>query len=201
MSDIHISEGRILGDRDFPPMLVNIESEKTEHDGFFKINSLSFTHELYDGTMSAPTEREIFLRGNSVAVLLYKTDSKEIVLTRQFRLPTLEFHKNGDEYVFENDGQLTEPVAGMLKNGESPIDRAIKEVRQETGYIVENLQTMARFYVSPGGTSEKIFLYYAEITDADRAPESDQIIAGVKTGPRKYSRPPYTCRRFHQRSV
>ena len=124
----------------------------------------------------------VFDRGDAVAVILYKKDSKEIILTRQFRAPTLRYRKVEDQFVPSNDGQLDETIAGMQRGNENVEDCAIREVWEETGYIIDHnrLEKIALFYPSPGGTSERIYLFYAEITDADRDPKRSQEVAGVE---------------------
>ena len=39
---------------------------------------------------------------------------------------------------------------------------------EEIGYRAGDLTHIATFYVSPGGTSERIMLYYAEVGNTDR---------------------------------
>src|SRR5579872_1427656 len=38
---------------------------------------------------------------------------------------------------------------------------------EETGYNVETLQLINTFYLSPGGSSERVLLYYASVTPGD----------------------------------
>jgi ADP-ribose pyrophosphatase len=51
----------------------------------------------------------------------------------------------------------------MIDPGESPEQAARREILEETGYRVDNLVHISTFFVSPGGSSERIVLYYAEI--------------------------------------
>ena len=39
---------------------------------------------------------------------------------------------------------------------------------EETGYRIRHPELIGRFFVSPGGTSERVFLYFAEVGNADR---------------------------------
>jgi ADP-ribose pyrophosphatase len=39
---------------------------------------------------------------------------------------------------------------------------------EETGYQIRDLKLISMFFSSPGGTSERIFLYFAEVREADR---------------------------------
>jgi ADP-ribose pyrophosphatase len=110
--------------------------------------------------MSAAQKRLVFERGDSAAVLLFNRDRRCLVLVRQFRAPTLG---KGCE-----DGWITETVAGLIDAGETPEATAIRETMEETGYRISELQHIATFFASPGGSSERVFLYYAETSESDR---------------------------------
>jgi nudix-type nucleoside diphosphatase (YffH/AdpP family) len=169
-----------VGQDNIRKMSVEIHDRERGYDGFFKIDRLTTTHELHAGGTSRRTW-EVFERGVAVAVVLYKSDSKEIVLVRQFRAPTLEYSETQGTLVPKNDGQLDEIIAGMQQNDETYAQCAIRETREETGYVVkpDGLELICQFYASPGGSSERIFLYYAVVTDADLAPGFDGTRAGA----------------------
>ena len=40
-------------------------------------------------------------------------------------------------------------------------------MREELGYKIEHLRFISRFYTSPGGSSERVHLYYCAVADAD----------------------------------
>jgi ADP-ribose pyrophosphatase len=82
-------------------------------------------------------------------------------MINQFRYPTLE----------KGPGWLDEIVAGSLPEGETPEACIIREVQEETGYQVENLHAIATFYMSPGGTSERVLLYYGEVSGEPKTTE------------------------------
>jgi nudix-type nucleoside diphosphatase (YffH/AdpP family) len=63
---------------------------------------------------------------------------------------------------------LTEIPAGMVESGETPEACIRREVREESGYEIAGLEPIGTFYLSPGGSSERTILYYAEVTDAGR---------------------------------
>jgi ADP-ribose pyrophosphatase len=56
----------------------------------------------------------------------------------------------------------------MIDTGEAPEAAAIRETLEETGYRIREPELIGRFFVSPGGSSERVFLYFAEVGDADR---------------------------------
>jgi nudix-type nucleoside diphosphatase (YffH/AdpP family) len=163
---------------DIRNMKVTIHGVQTAYDGFFKIIKLDTEHDRYGGDDPIRNEWEVFERGDSVGVVLYRKDTQEVVLVRQYRAPTLRY----DGRRALNDGQLDETIAGRYVPGkrESHAECAAREVHEETGYQVspERLVPISQFYVSPGGTSERIYLYYAEVTEADRDPSAKGNVAG-----------------------
>lgn len=97
--------------------------------------------------------REIFDHGNAATVLLYNPDEKTVLLTRQFRLAT---YVNGNA-----DGMLTETPAGLLEEGEAPEKTMLREIKEETGYEIENVQKIYEAYSSAGAYTELIHFYVA----------------------------------------
>ena len=139
---------------------VIVRSKRRVFDGYFKLDEVTVSHRQFDGTMSADKQLLIFERGDAVAALIFNRDSGEVVLVEQFRAPTLEKGRN--------DGWMIEAPAGMIRGDESPEQAVIREVFEETGYRIEDPEHIATFFSSPGGTSERIFLFYAVVEDADR---------------------------------
>ena len=43
-----------------------------------------------------------------------------------------------------------------------------RELEEEIGYRVTSLQHVSTFYLSPGGLSERIFLFYARVSTTQR---------------------------------
>lgn len=123
----------------------------------FRIVEARLSFERYDGTMSREVVRLSVERGDSVAAVLHDTSRDAIVLTEQFRYPT---HHKGP-------GWLLELPAGVLGADEQPIEAIQREVAEEVGYAVSTLEPIGMFYVSPGGTSERIQLFYAQVTPAE----------------------------------
>jgi nudix-type nucleoside diphosphatase (YffH/AdpP family) len=139
---------------------VKVHKQNRILDDFFKVDEMIVSHQKTDGSMSAEQRRLIFERGNSAAVLLFNTESKCVVLVNQFKAPTLGKGRQ--------DGWINETVAGIVERHEKPESTAVREVMEETGYRINRLEPIATFFSSPGGTSEMIYLYYAEVTNADK---------------------------------
>lgn len=109
--------------------------------------------------MSAEITRLVFERGDSVAMLLHDPEKDTLLLCEQFRAPTLT---NGS-------GWIVELPAGILEAEEDPEDCARREAIEETGFSPRLLKRIACVYPSPGGCSERIHLYYAQVSLTDRA--------------------------------
>jgi ADP-ribose pyrophosphatase len=135
-----------------------IQRQEVFHRFVFRIDELKLQHERYDGSMSAEISRLILNRGDSVAMLLHDSESRQLLFCEQFRAPTLD----------KGPGWLLEVPAGMLEAGEDPEECARREAIEETGFSPRTLRKIACVYLSPGGSSERIHLFYAEVSLSDK---------------------------------
>jgi len=143
-----------------------IERERRVFDDFFKIDEFLVSHERIDGTMSAGQKRLVFERGDAVAVLLLNVDMKSVVLVEQFRVAVSVGRRRDDQST--PDGWIIETVAGVIDANEAPEAAAIRETFEETGYQIREPRLISKFFTSPGGASERVFLYFAEVTETNR---------------------------------
>lgn len=144
---------------------VEIKRKQRVFNDFFKVDEVWVKYEKFDGSMTEPVRRLSFERGDAVAVLVYNPDRECVIMTSQFRYPS--YHIGG--------GWLTEVVAGILEPDEQPEDTVRREVQEEIGYRVNEIIPVHTFYTSPGGSSERVFLYYAEVKDSDRVSEGGGV--------------------------
>lgn len=128
-----------------------ILNKQTLYNGFFRMEKYHLQHELFAGGWSGEMHRELFERGNCVAVVLYDPKRDEVILIEQFRVGAIENPINTP--------WLIEIVAGIMEAGESPEDVAKREAFEEAGCEISELIKINRFYLSPGGSSEKITLF------------------------------------------
>jgi ADP-ribose pyrophosphatase len=133
---------------------VEIRSRRSLLTGFFHIEEVELCHRRLDGAMSAPLTRLNLDRGDGAAVVLHDAQRRVVTLVRQFRYPTWE----------KGPGWLLELVAGVVETGREPDAVARAEAREEAGYEVSELECLGTFYLTPGGSAERIFLYYAPVS-------------------------------------
>lgn len=113
--------------------------------------------------------REIIRHPGAVAVLAIQDD--RMLVVEQYRKPL-------------GRNQVEIP-AGKLDPGELPMDAAIRELEEETGYRAHSLLPLGSFYTSPSFADEIIHLYVAEQlrageahTDVDEFLEMDRMTLG-----------------------
>ncbi len=131
---------------------VKILSDSTLYKGWSTLKKYIIDYTRQDGNKEKQV-REIYNSGDGAAVLLYNPTDKKILLIRQFRLPALlHGHK---------DGFIIECCAGMLDELH-PQEAIIKEIREETGYIVKDVVKIYEAFATPGAHMEKIHFYTAK---------------------------------------
>ncbi len=131
---------------------VRILDKSTVYDGYFKLVKYRYQHTLFDGGWSEVVERELFERGRAAAVLPYDPAIDSVLLIEQCRAGALES---------ECSPWLMEVIAGIIDPGESPGDVVKREAIEEAGCTLGELMPIAKFFVSPGGSTEVASLYFA----------------------------------------
>src|SRR5688572_6328687 len=87
----------------------------------------------------------------------------DVILIRQYR------HAAGT--------RLLEICAGGLNPGEDPLEAARRELEEETGYLAGKLVERARFWTTPGFTTEFMYLYEAtDLVKTQTHLDADEII-------------------------
>ncbi len=141
------------------------ETEDYRFGGLFRIVRATLRYRRFDGEMSAAVQRINFERGESVGVLLFDPKAEAVILVRQFRYPV---YAGLEPEVRVGAGAqkawTLEIVAGMQDRGRTVRAVAHSELLEEAGYEFQgSLQPIAIIYASPGGTSERIHLFLAEV--------------------------------------
>jgi nudix-type nucleoside diphosphatase (YffH/AdpP family) len=136
---------------------VHIESMQTLAQARGKLISVSFRQRRRDGEWQQ-RKREIYDNGNSAVILPYDPQRKTVLLTRQLRLP-----------IYLQDGleSCIEACAGKL-DGEKAETRIIKEMQEELGYRIEEVERLFALYPSPASVAEKIEFFTCCYSPADK---------------------------------
>jgi ADP-ribose pyrophosphatase len=137
-----------------PAPRFRILTRERVHDGFYRLDVLTLTHERFLGGWTGPLRRELLVQRPAVAVLPYDPARDLVVLVEQFRAGRVDL--SGEPW-------LIEAVAGLVEPGEAPPDVAAREVREETGLAIGRSAFVCRYHASPGGTSEEVDVFVAEV--------------------------------------
>lgn len=132
----------------------NVQIEKTEilSDNWYFLKKVTFNIRKKDGSFEQQS-REAYDRGNGATILLYDKNNGNVILTRQFRLPTFI---NGND-----NGMMIEACAGLLDN-DNPEDCIRRETEEETGYKISKVEKIFEAYMSPGSVTEILHFFIAE---------------------------------------
>lgn len=129
---------------------VEIIRREEMYKRFFRVEKIFLRHKLFNGDWGNEIGRELFVRGEAVAVVLYDPVRDLIGMVEQFRVGAL------DE---PNGPWCYEVVAGMLEDGELPEEVARRELKEEANIEPYALEYICNYLSSPGGCDEKLHLY------------------------------------------
>lgn len=133
-------------------------SKELLSDNWYSLHRVTFDYQCENGQWQTQV-REAYNRGNGAAILLYNAQTKKVVLTRQFRMPT---YLNGN-----TDGMMVEVCAGVLEDG-NPEETIKREVAEETGYAIEKVKKVFESYMSPGSVTEILHFFVGEYNETMR---------------------------------
>lgn len=120
-----------------------------------------------DGTEG---ELEMIRHSGASAVIPFASDrggdDPQLLLVRQYR--------------YAAERYLYEIPAGRLDAGESPLECAIRELKEETGCTAERVEPLTTIYTTPGFTDERIHLFMATgLSMGESQREADEFIEVV----------------------
>jgi ADP-ribose pyrophosphatase len=124
---------------------------------------------LYEGPMFSVERREgrdVVVHGPAVAIVAVDRQ-KHVTLVRQERVPA--------------GGALLELPAGGVEDGETPLETARRELREETGLHGGEWAEVATFFTTPGFCDEKMHLFLATwLEQGEAAPEGSEDLELVR---------------------
>ncbi|MBC3764865.1 ADP-ribose diphosphatase [Neptunicella marina] len=124
------------------------------YQGFFKLDEYRFKHRLFDGGWSREVRREIYQRSDAIAVLPVDFKHNRLILIEQLRIGAVNR---------VNSPWLLECIAGMIEPGEDIEQVCHREAMEEAGIKLHKLHKALSYFSSPGGTTEKLHVYVAEV--------------------------------------
>jgi len=110
------------------------------------------------------TERDIVRHPGGVVIVA--VHEQKIVLIRQYRYAL-------NQYLFEIP-------AGTLELNESPLECAVRELREEIGYVASRWTSLFQCYMVPGYSDELLHFYLAEgLSKVGASPEDGEDIEAL----------------------
>jgi nudix-type nucleoside diphosphatase (YffH/AdpP family) len=103
-------------------------------------------------------QRAVLDHGASVCVLPYDPERRLALVVCQTRVPLL--------YLGDRE-RLMEAIAGRIED-ETPLDSVRREAEEEAGLRIREFGHVGTCWVSPGVSTERVYLYLAAYSAADR---------------------------------
>ena len=136
---------------------VRVLTDETVYQGHFSMRKLNLQHRLFAGGWSETLTRELFERGDAVAVLPYDPISDSLIFIEQFRPGAIR----GDDSPW-----MLELIAGVVEPGEVDQEVVYREALEEADCELTTLLPIASFYPSAGACSEQIRLFCGRVSSA-----------------------------------
>ena len=107
-------------------------------------------------------KREIIEHKGAVAIIAITKENK-VVLVKQFRKAI--------------EQEIYELPAGKIEIGETPLDCAYRELKEETGYSANSMKLIHKYYPTPGFSNQLVFIYLAkDLIPGEKQLEEDEFL-------------------------
>ena len=140
----------MINKSEFTSCDVDIIQRENLYKRFFRVEKVSLKHKLFNGGWSQEIRRELFVRGEAVAVIVYDPVNDLLAMVEQFRIGAIN-EANGP--------WCLEVVAGIVELGETPEAVARRELLEEANLEPYHMEYICNFLSSPGGSDEKLHLF------------------------------------------
>lgn len=114
----------------------------------------------FNNGKSVNLTHEVYGKNDGVAILLYNSKTKKVILTKQFRMPVF--------VAGIQNGYLIEVVGGAMDANETPEITAIRETEEEVGYKISSVEKVSTSFLSPGILKEKAHLFISEYSEENK---------------------------------
>ena len=136
---------------------VRLLDEQTVWSGHYSMRRLTLQHRGFAGGWSSPIVRELFERGDAVAVLPYDPGTDSLVMIEQFRPGAIRG---------EDSPWMLELIAGVVEEGESDEDVVHREAMEEAACELSELVPIATVFPSAGACTEQVRLFCGRVSKA-----------------------------------
>tara|TARA_R110002073_G_scaffold217160_1_gene377337 strand:- start:342 stop:962 length:621 start_codon:yes stop_codon:yes gene_type:complete len=136
---------------------VRVLEDQTVWSGHYSMRRLTLQHRRFAGGWSEPVVREVFERGDAVAVLPYDPNTDSLVMIEQFRPGAL---RGGDS------PWMLELIAGVVEDGEADEDVVHREAMEEAECEFSELLPIATVFPSAGACTEQVRLFCGRVSNA-----------------------------------
>jgi len=108
---------------------------------------------LYEGylTIEDYEGKEVIKHPNTIGAIIFDTTKEKYIFVEQTRAPA--------------EGKTLEICAGKIDKGEETEEALKREIIEETGYKVDNINHIYDYYTAIGYSTEIMSLFYVEVSE------------------------------------
>jgi ADP-ribose pyrophosphatase len=136
---------------------VKLLEDQTVWSGYYSMRRITLQHRRFAGGWSDPIVREVFERGDAVAVLPYDPVTDSLVMIEQFRPGAIR----GDDSPW-----MLELIAGVVEAGERDEEVVHREAMEEAACQLSELVPIATVFPSAGACTEQVRLFCGRVNKA-----------------------------------
>jgi ADP-ribose pyrophosphatase len=136
---------------------VRLLDDQTVWSGYYAMRRITLQHRRFAGGWSDPIVREVFERGDAVAVLPYDPVTDSLVMIEQFRPGAIR----GDDSPW-----MLELIAGVVEVGERDEEVVHREAMEEAACELLELVPIATVFPSAGACTEQVRLFCGRVNKA-----------------------------------
>jgi ADP-ribose pyrophosphatase len=143
---------------------MDLTEKKISSKELYRSPSYTFTLDTVRLPDGREHTREVFHHPGGVAVLAIN-EKGQVIVEHQYRYAVRQ--------------TILEIPAGKMDKipGEKPEETALRELREETGYIAKEMTFLGKIYTSPGVMSEVLYFYLARgLSREERELDEDEFL-------------------------